>query len=161
MKSKTLITILLTGVIFFALGFFGKDFYQKKRKIEVPASKTPVENPKQTVDKKPNQNTGFSKILKGKFILKGADYAGFDFVDNQTITWTNEMFPMDPDTMRVKWIDERTFVATFTQKVNDDCPPANWIRKIESYDGYQLVIRNYWTGWGESPDTSEVFYKEN
>ena len=84
------------GTFLSKTGFFGvwlhfglielKDFYQKKQKIEVPDSKIPTENPKQTVDKKSNQNTDFSKIFKGKFILKGADYAGFDFVDNQTIT---------------------------------------------------------------------------
>jgi len=67
---------------------------------------------------------------------------------------------MDPDTMRLKWIDEHTFVTTFTKNIEEGCPPRNWVRKIESYDGHKLVIKNFWTGWGESKDDSEVFYKE-
>ncbi|SDG45798.1 hypothetical protein [Epilithonimonas hungarica] len=162
MKSKPILTILLTAIVFFALGFLGKDFYQNKSKSEnIPVTKNQSDRI-QTKDetKTENKNTDFSKVLKGKYILEGADYAGFEFIDDETISWTNEMFPMDPDTMRLKWIDEHTFVTTFTKNIEKGCPPRNWVRKIESYDGHKLVIRDYWTGWGESKDESEVFYKE-
>jgi len=90
MKSKTIIIITLTGIIFFTLDFFVKDFYQRKQKIEVPVSQTQTENSEQKINEKTeNQSTDFSKMLKGKFILKGADYAGFEFIDDKTISWTN------------------------------------------------------------------------
>lgn len=162
MKSKTIITILLTAIVFFALGFFGKDFYQNKFKSEnIPLNRNQSDSTQTKVETKTeNQNTDFSKVLKGKYILDDADYAGFEFIDDKTISWTNEMFPMDPDTMRLKWIDEHTFVTTFTKNIEEGCPPRNWVRKVESYDGHKLVIRDYWTGWRESKDESEVFYKE-
>ena len=162
MKSKTIITILLTAIVFSALGFFGKDFYQNKSKSENISSNKNQSDSIQTKagTKTEDKNTDFSKVLNGKYILDGADYAGFEFIDDKTISWTNEMLPMDPDTMRLKWIDEHTFVTTFTKNIEEGCPPRNWVRKVESYDGHKLVIRDYWTGWGEYKDESEVFYKE-
>lgn len=158
--KKIVIPILLTAIVFFALGFFGRDFYQNKSKPEnIPLSINQSDSFQTKVETE-TKNINFSKVLKGKYILDGADYAGFEFIDDKTISWTNEMFPMDPDTMRLKWIDEHTFVTTFTQNIEKGCPPRNWVRKVKSYDGHKLVIRKYWTGWGESKDESEIFYKE-
>lgn len=170
MKAKSIVFTIFLCLLCFILGYAGNNFFQQKKEADPrPIVKTDsVESVKEiqadgTKSKDINQkkdNPDYSKLLKGKYILKDADYAGFEFLDANTVTWTNEILPMYPDTMRLKWIDERTFVTTFTESAGKECPPRNWVRQIESNDGNKLVIKNFWTGWNDSKDTSEIFYKE-
>lgn len=158
------VSILLIIISFFA-GFFWKDIFPKiqteKGILTKKNSDSTVKNntQKQIIDeKKPlEMSENFSKKLNGKYILKGADYAGFDFIDNNTLTWTNEMFPMDPDTMRLKWISKDTFIGTFTGQ-KKDCPPNIWINQVISYDGYKLVLKDIETGLDNSKDDLKTFY---
>ena len=166
-NTKTILTVsILLIIISFFAGFFWKDFFPKiqteKGILTEKNSDSTVKNntQKQIIDeKKPlEMSENFSKKLNGKYILKGADYAGFEFVDNKTLTWTNEMFPMDPDTMRLKWISKDIFVGIFIEKHNENCPPNVWVNKVVSYDGHKLILKDIWTGWGDSKDDLKTFY---
>lgn len=165
--TNNLLTILLCLFCLF-LGFAGARIFQQKKdtpkiyqeKIDTFKKKMDSVSTQKPASAANKINTDYSKILKGKFVLDGAEYAGFDFIDSKTITWTNEIFPMDPDSMRLKWIDEKTFVTTFARFISKDCPPRNWVRKVEYYDGKKLIIKNFWTGWNDSKDYNETFYKE-
>ncbi|TDX83083.1 hypothetical protein [Epilithonimonas xixisoli] len=169
MKAKQILLIIILCLVCLCLGFAGAKIYKEKKSEMKIVSTTNDSIQKKNIDSSTNQKQmssstqteqNFSKTLKGKYILAGADYAGFEFIDSNTITWTNEMFPMDPHSMRLKWIDGNTFVTIFNQSEDDDCAPPVWIRKVEFYDGNKLVIRNFWTGRKDLKDSSETFYKK-
>jgi hypothetical protein len=82
-----------------------------------------------------SEEINYAKLLKGKYILRGADWAGFEFMKGNRATWTNELFPNDPDTMRINWINNNTFVATFISGLTEDCPPNVWIQQVVSLKG--------------------------
>ena len=146
----------------FVIGYQVKNFYSAD--LEIPKEQkndAKSSNDLEIPSVSNNNNVDYSKKLKGKFVLKSTNYAGFEFIDDKTISWTNEMFPMDPDTMRLKWISKDVFVALFNKSDDKDgCPPATWVRKVESFDGEKLVLKNVWTGWGEYKDTTETFSQE-
>lgn len=119
-------------------------------------SEEPVVAANQISDQSKNN---YAKLLKGKFILAGSDYAGYEFIDAKTIAWTNELFPMDPDTMTLKWIDESTFITKFTKRTNKDCSPVIGVLKVVSYDKGKLVLKDYWTGWNDKKDEVSTFHK--
>lgn len=156
-KKKWVIVLLL--IIGFIFGFYFKSLIIDRSKNN-PISKSKSNTKENRIFDQNINEIDFSEKLHGKFILEGADYAGFEFIDSKTISWTNEMFPMDPDTMRLKWIDKNTFVATLTKNIDKKCPPRDWIRKVVSYDGSKLVLKNIWTGWEDSADDDEIFDKE-
>lgn len=159
MKNNHLFILVFSILLSFTIGFLAKSLLQDKK--EVKEVKTVILKEIKSSNKEQKIKTDYSKILKGKFILAGSQYAGFDFINDKTVSWTNELFPLDPDTMRLKWISDDLFVATFTKFINkDNCPPRNWVRKIEFFDGNKLVIKDIWTGWDEYKDSTETFYKE-
>lgn len=102
----------------------------------------------------------YSELLKGKFILKGASYAGFDFISDKKISWTNELFPHDPDFFRLRWLNETTFFASKINETNTNCPPLVWIYKVESFDGTKLVMTDVSTSWNDLKDDQQIFIKE-
>ncbi len=160
------IKIILTAsflliIISFFIGYFWKNIFSKtptENYTQNEKTTHHIEEKKVTEQKKtPKKTINYSKLIKGKYILHGAEYAGFDFIDDKTLTWTNEMFPMDPDTMKLKWISEDIFVGTFTKKHNGDCPPNVWVNKVISYDGQTLILKDIWTGWNDSKDEVKTF----
>lgn len=163
MKLKNTLIIGFTASICFALGMLTATRFQKassKHKDKLVTSN------KQGVDTLSEQtfqeaiNIDFSKLLRGKYILKGAEYAGFEFVDKQTLTWTNEMFPMYPDTMRLVWINTNTFVGTFTEETNENCPPNVWINQVVSLEGKKLKLQEINTGWRDTETETHQFIKD-
>lgn len=169
MKIKYILLTAILCIVCFLSGIAGDRLYLKKpvkdgsSVVKIDSLQNGIKsnlNEKKSPSEGNTEDVDFSKMLKGKFILKGSDYAGFEFIDTKNISWTNEMFPMDPDSMRLKWIDKHTFVATFRKSSGNDCPPSNWIRKVEYYDGNKLILRNFWTGWNDLKDESETFFKE-
>lgn len=161
MKSKYLLITVIFSTFFFALGFFinrpsgNSNALTDSNSVARPVEKAVVPT-NETSDK---SKTNYAKMLKGKFILAGSDYAGYEFIDSKTIAWTNEMFPMDPDTMSLKWIDESTFITKFTKKTNKECAPVIAVLKVVSYDDGKLVLKDYWTGWNDSKDEVSTFHQ--
>ena len=166
-KFILLISILLV-IISFLTGYFWNTIFSKKpvynnaftEKTLDSIPKREEQNEALEQYQSPETTNGFSKELNGKYILEGAEYAGFDFIDHKTLTWTNELVPMYPDTMRLKWVSEDVFVGIFTKKHNEDCSPNVWVNKVVSYDGKTLVLKDIWTGWGDSKDELKTFHLE-
>jgi hypothetical protein len=166
--TKNQILLLTTCcIVFFALGFWVKSLNSKEKSTVIAAEQT---------DEKTSQSSGpanklkqadtetedinYSKLLKGKFILKGADYAGFEFMKGNLATWTNELFPNDPDTMRINWINNNTFVATFISDLSEDCPPHLWIKQVVSLEGKKLKLIEINASWVDYKEKVLTFVKE-
>ncbi len=128
-----------------------------KTEVEAVVNDTPRTNVSAPVL---GSSTDYAKVLKGKFILKGADYAGFNFVDSETLTWTNELFPMDPDTMKLRWLSANIFAGTFTGISQEGCPPLIWIRKVESYSGEVLKLKELQTSLKDFNEETLTFSKD-
>lgn len=101
-----------------------------------------------------------NKSLKGKFILKGSECAGFTFVDSKSVLWTNEISCNDPDPLKIIWIDKSNFITRTADKKKKDCPPKVSFYHIESFNGTKLILKETWTGWGDYKDEILEFTKE-
>lgn len=101
-----------------------------------------------------------SKLPKGKFTLKGSECAGFNFIDDKTVLWTNEMFCNDPDTLKIRWIDKTNFITRTPDAKKKDCPPKVSYYQIVSFDGRKLILKEIWTGWGDYKDEILEFIKQ-
>lgn len=166
MKFKRIALFMLTGIVCFVLGFLCNDFFEKSttknQSIDIKSmnSSSIKDSDGKETSAIDSEEIDYSKKLKGKFILEGADYAGFDFVDSKTLTWTNELFPNMPDTMRLKWIDNNTFVGTFIDADGTDNAPGNMLNDVEYFDGHKLILKDIWTGQYDYKDDIKTFYKE-
>jgi hypothetical protein len=101
--------------------------------------------------------TNRSTRPQGKFILKGAGCAGFNFVGQGKVIWTNEM-ACSPNELSIFWLDEKTFVTKDILRTNEESPPRIDIYIVDQFDGKRLVLRSLWTGWGNYRfDTLEFF----
>lgn len=89
-----------------------------------------------------DQTVDYSKKLSGKFILKGSEYAGFDFRNKKKVYWTNELIPHDPDELQIKWIDGNTFL-TIADRVEEQCPPRISVYKVVKFDGKHLNLKEF------------------
>lgn len=103
---------------------------------------------------------GQNKSPKGKFILKNSECAGFNFVDDKIVLWTNEMFCNNPDTLKIRWIDNKNFITRTPDVKNKDCPPTVSYYQIVSFDGHKLVLKEIWMGWGDYKDEILEFTKQ-
>lgn len=161
-KTKYLLIAIVLGVAFFTLGFYANKPPKDNESLKTDTILTNTQTAKNDIY--PEQSSAsskkdYAKILKGKFILESSDYAGYHFIDTKTISWTNEMFPMDPDTLHLKWIDENTFITKSIKRTDKNCAPAISILKVVSYDGYKLVLKDYWTGWNDRKDELNTFHQ--
>lgn len=155
MKTKQITVILFLTISFFLLGFMAHKFGFSLQISNEKQKNVPTADTSQYLE-----NRDLSKELKGKYMLEGAEYAGFEFINAKTISWTNEMFPFDPDTMRIKWIDNNTFFTTNTRNIGAGCAPTNSFYKVTYYDGSMLRIMEYWSGWGELEDEVKSYSKQ-
>jgi hypothetical protein len=95
----------------------------------------------------------FAKALAGKrLIMKDAACAGLAFRDKDRVELYAEMGCVDLEA-RLRWLGPDTFVLTETERINQDCPPRNWIYKVESLTGKNVRLREVWTGWNDFPDS--------
>jgi hypothetical protein len=108
----------------------------------------------------------YSLILSGKFILDDnvSTCAGFTFLnDKKRIIWTNEMTCLYPDTFQLVWISNDVFLY------RDINPPIenkknsrrSWLKKVMSFNGNELVLRDYWMGGGNYSEEVMKFRKED
>jgi hypothetical protein len=167
MTKKQLITSFIIGIVFFVIGYWAKTLNSEKTTIS--STQAIVEEPKNPVDETQEiarqesaskEKVNYAKLLKGKYILRGADWAGFEFMKGNRATWTNELFPNDPDTMRINWINNNTFVATFISGLTEDCPPNVWIKQVVSLEGKKLKLQEINTSWVDLEEDVLTFVKE-
>ncbi len=167
MKKNQLLTISLIGILCFVLGYWTKTLNSDKMSKSSTQVNSEVQNlsvdttqESALQESKTNDQINYAKLLKGKYILRGADWAGFDFMKGNRATWTNELFPNDPDTMRINWINNNTFVATFISGLTEDCPPNVWIKQVVSLEGKKLKLREINTSWVDLEEDVLTFVKE-
>lgn len=98
-------------------------------------------------DKKRNSSENLE--IKGRFILKDANCAGYDFFNSKIIIWRNELTCNDPDTFSIYWLDKSTFLIKDIKIENKNCPPRVSVYKVDSFDGNNLQLLDIWTGWGD------------
>ncbi len=167
MNKKQLFNYSLIGIVCFVLGYWAKTLNSEKTTISSTQAigeeqKNPVDETQvvATQESTTKEEVNYAKLLKGKYILRGADWAGFEFMKGNRATWTNELFPNDPDTMRINWINNNTFVATFISGLTEDCPPNVWIKQVVSLEGKKLKLREINTSWVDLEEDVLTFVKE-
>ena len=167
MNKKSIIYLLVVGIISFGTGWYLNMVIQNPREEvktqpkEKQESNSNIGNKDSIIEKTTDTNNDdidYSKKISGRFILDGAEYAGYNFVSSKKVLWTNELFPYEPDTLKISWIDKKTFMARFTDD-HEDCPPRVWICQVVSFDGNRLVLNDIWTGWNDYKDEKKEFYK--
>lgn len=103
----------------------------------------------------------FSKEIKGRFILDGAQCAGFEFTETKEFVWRNESACIYPDTFLLHWVDYKSFIAKEKKpssgKINGS--PQTWFYTIKAFDGKQLTVSELWTGWGPFKTETQKFLK--
>jgi hypothetical protein len=133
MKYKTFLIVMIAGVAMF---FAGRGCSVKNKKEE-----------------------NFSTLIHGQFILKGSNYAGFNFINPIRVIWTNEMDSSHPDTLKLGWLNNFTFFTCEIKRMNEECPPGVSIYKVISCDGKQLILKDIWTGWNDHEDDTLILFK--
>ncbi len=91
----------------------------------------------------------FTFALTGRFILDDSKCAGFEFNAHSTL-WYNEMQCQSPDKLNITWISDKIFYTRNLSNNQKSCPPIVDIYQIISQTKNKLVLKNYWTGWGEN-----------
>lgn len=167
MNKKQLITSIIIGIVCLIIGYWLNTLNSNHQEVvsshqdqtSADTSSNSVKRTQQSLDNL-DEEIDYSKLLKGKYTLRGADWAGFEFMKGNTATWTNELFPNDPDTLRINWINNNTFVATFVSGWRDECPPNVWIKQVVSLEGKKLKLQVINTSWVDTKEEVLTFVKE-
>ncbi len=174
MNRKTLLISCIVGLLTFCMGWFLNDMKQFADgvvvdRIRIDSLQKLNQNWKTITQEQldslmilnnlKSKTSDFSSKISGRFILKGANSAGFDFINSSTVLWTNEIAPFQPDTLKIRWLDNSTFMTKSTERINLDCSPVVWIYQIISFDGQHLIVNNIWTGWNDYDDKQTEFIK--
>jgi len=98
------------------------------------------------------KSNNFAHTVSGHFILNESNCAGFNFINKDIVLWTNEIACNDPDTLKLRWLSDSTFMTRTTLRINQSCPPRVDIYKVVSFDGKHLTLKSVWTGWNDLKD---------
>lgn len=102
----------------------------------------------------------FATALTGRFVLAGSGCAGFEFQGKGTVLWRNEIACQDPQTLKITWLDQRTFFTRSTERDQPNCPPKVDVYQVVSYDGRRLVLKSFWAGWNDRAPETETYVKQ-
>ena len=88
------------------------------------------------------------KLLKpkGTYLFDQNGCAGFQFNNENSLTFINE-FDCSPFELRLKWIDDDTFIAIEKERTNDTFPPRVYVYRILISDDKKLVLKEFNTSW--------------
>lgn len=64
----------------------------------------------------------------------------------------------DPLLLRVKWLDDKTFILIEKVQINNISPPRTYLYRVKSYKKNGVDLTDIWTGWGDYKDTSVSYY---
>lgn len=93
------------------------------------------------------------------YLIEDASCAGFCFVNDSILTWTNELFCNDPDTLCYQWISESMF---FTKQIHphaENCPPRIDLHQVLKADGQGMVLLNFGTSWNYHTADTSIFWR--
>lgn len=153
MNGKTLLIVLVTGLLTFASGWLLHNVINMKSEAATVKlsdhSKNTIPGANTT---KTNNPENFSPAILGRFIMKGANCAGFNFINKNIVLWTNEITCNEADTLKISWIDKAIFMTRSTESINESCPPRVNIYSVISFENDHLVLKSIWTGWNDFKD---------
>lgn len=174
MNWKIIKTIFVTGLLIFLLGWFFDDMKQfavgvaedperndslQKENVKfLTITQDQLDSLMITANIK-NKAENFASKISGRFIIKDANCAGFNFISPTLITWTNEIDCGHVDTLKIRWLDNATFYTQDIVRMNENCPPRVWIYQVVSFDGIHLTLKNIWIGWNDHLDERTEFIK--
>jgi hypothetical protein len=103
-----------------------------------------------------------SKILKpsGTFLFKNKECAGYTFNSENSLTFINE-FGCTPFELRLKWIDESTFIAIEKDRTEDKLPPRVYVYKILISNNNKLVLQEFNTSWNPTAKDEKITLYKN
>jgi hypothetical protein len=157
MKGITFLTLIIVGLLTFLLGWFLRGKMKPPTKYSEPARE--FIDTVSRVDTIKSNNFAFT--VSGHFILKESNCAGFNFISKDVVLWTNEIACNDPDTLKLRWLSDSTFMTRSTLRINNDCPPNVDIYKVVSFDGKHLILNSLWTGWNDNKDETLELIKQS
>lgn len=64
----------------------------------------------------------------------------------------------DPLHLRVRWLDDKTFILIEKVRLNETSPPRSFLYKIKSVNQDYVQLTEIWTGWGDSKDDTLGYY---
>ena len=159
MKSKTLLISTIVGLLTFFIGWFLHDTVRPA--TEKAKDRQMINAFIDTVSKADTINSiDFAYRVSAHFILTESNCAGFNFISSDKVLWTNEIACNDPDTLKLRWLSDSTFMTRSTMKINEKCPPVVDVYKVVSFDGKQLILKDIWTGWNDFKDETLKLIKQ-
>lgn len=174
MSWKIITSLIVTGLLTFVLGWFFHDMKQFAGGVGKDGKRVDSlqkANPKFTTIAQEqldslmitshinNKAENFAVKISGRFVMKDANCAGFNFISSTRVTWTNEIDCGHPDTFKIRWLDNATFYTQDIVRLNENCPPRVWIYQVVSFDGHHLTLKDIWTGWDDHTDERTEFIK--
>lgn len=158
MKSKRFFIIIIVGLFLIVIGWF----LHVKMQSSIHLKDTQmVQGFIDTVSQADAiKNNDFARTISGHFILKESNCAGLNFLNQDTVLWTNEIACNDPDTLKLRWLTDSIFMTRSTLRINESCPPRIDIYKVVSFDGKHLILNSISTGWNDNKDEKLELLKE-
>jgi hypothetical protein len=158
MKGTTFLIVIITGLFTFILGWFLRDTIRPSNQIKGTQKINDFIDTVSQADTIKSNN--FAHTVSGHFVLAESNCAGFNFLKNDLVLWTNEIACNDPDTLKIRWLSDSTFMTRSTLRINESCPPRVDIYKVVSFDGKHLNLKSIWTGWNDAKDESLELLKQ-
>ena len=64
----------------------------------------------------------------------------------------------DPLHLRVRWLDDKTFILIEKVRLNETSPPRSFLYKVKSINQDYVQLTEIRTGWGDSKDDTLGYY---
>ena len=64
----------------------------------------------------------------------------------------------DPLHLRVRWLDDKSFILIEKVRLNETSPPRSFLYKVKSINQDYVQLTEIWTGWGDSKDDTLGYY---
>ncbi len=64
----------------------------------------------------------------------------------------------DPMPLRVRWLDDKTFILIEKVRLNETSPPRSYLYSVKSINQDYVQLTEIWTGWGDSKDDTLGYY---
>jgi hypothetical protein len=150
MKGKTFLTIIIVGLLTFLIGWFLHGIMRpsnQTKNTQIINSFIDTVSQADTIN-----GNNLAHTISGHFILNESNCAGFNFINKDTVLWTNEIACNDPDTLKLRWLSDSTFMTRSTLRINESCPPRVDIYKVVFFSGRHITLKSIWTGWNDAKD---------
>lgn len=108
-------------------------------------------------------SAGVKESLVGKRLvldLPDVECAGLSFSKNgkDAAMYAEIGQCQDPLPLRVKWLDDKTFILIEKVRTNNISPPRSYLYKVQSVNQHYVKLTQIWTGWGDSKDDTLGYY---